>query len=124
MQPRRIILANRPRLLREMLRRVIDRNPDLEIVGEIHDLTKSSNLIQQTDADWIIVSFSPSEGVPADAKALLHSHPSVSVLAVSRDGSRVRMRWVKAQEKVLDGLTLADLIELLHKRSSELYDLP
>lgn len=103
---------------------MIARNPDLQIIGEVNDLAESSKLIQQMDADWVIVSLSPEEGLPEDTEALLHSHPTVAILAVSTDGSHVRMRWIEAQERVLDGLTLANLIELLHKRSSELYDLP
>jgi DNA-binding NarL/FixJ family response regulator len=53
----RILLANsRPRIMREVIRQLIKRQPDMEIVGEVLDLSAVVRTAQETRADVIIVA--------------------------------------------------------------------
>lgn len=113
MQPTRVILANEPRLLREMLKRVITRAPELQVVGEVTDPTELSPLLRQTHAQWIIVSLWPEGLVPSAIESLLVEHSSVRVLGMAGDGSQARIKRAEFTEQELCNLSLSRLIAVL-----------
>jgi hypothetical protein len=117
MQPRRIILANESRFLRELLKRVIDKVPGVQIVAEVTDVTTLSATIEETNARWVIVSLPVDSERPGVIESLLTAHPSIRVLAVGTDGSQVRMRWLEPRERNLDSSSLEDLIAILGDES-------
>jgi DNA-binding NarL/FixJ family response regulator len=115
MGPRRIILADVPRFLREMLRRALAHAPGLWVVGEIADLGRLSSAIEQTGAQWVIVSLPQDGKMPEATESLLAVHPSVRFLAVTTDGSQIKLKWTESHEQTLDDLSLDELIELLRE---------
>jgi DNA-binding NarL/FixJ family response regulator len=115
MQPCRIILANGSRFLQEMLKRVIEKTPDLQVVGEIAGLAQLSSTIAKTEAEWVIVSLLPDGKIPEMVESSLIAHPSVRVLALAADGSQVKMKWIEPREKILDDLSMDELIAILRK---------
>jgi hypothetical protein len=116
MQPRRIIMVNGSRFLQEMLKRVIEKTPGLQVVDEINDLARLSSAIEQTGAQWVVVSYPPNGEMPKAVASSLAAHPSVRVLAVAPDGSHVKMKWVESREEILDDLSLDELIAVLCDR--------
>ena len=118
-RPRRIILAIHSRLLKSMLQRAIARIPTLQVVGEVVVPSELSQMIEQTDAEWVVVSLTTEGQIPAIAGPLLSKHPSLRILAVANDGSQVKMKWVEPREEILDDLSLDDLITTLSDSRSE-----
>lgn len=116
MESRRIILANEPRLLREMLKRVVDKQPDLQVVGEVSDWAELPSTIEQTEAQWVILSLLADGKMPEIADSLLAAHPKLHVLAVALDGSRIKMKCGASEEEWLNNLSLDALIARLRKR--------
>ena len=119
MEAHRVILANESRLLREMLERVINKVPDLEVVGHAADAARLQSLLKETDAQWVIVSLLPNNKIPAVANSLLAEHPSLRVLAIAVDGSQVKAKWVEPHEKDLGDLSLEELIAILEDSRPE-----
>ena len=136
MQPSRIVLADGSRFLHEMLKRVIEKTPDLQVVSEIADLARLSSTIAETEAEWVIVSLPPDGKILETLESSLTAHPSVRVLALAADGSQVKMKWVEpresavavaadgsqikmdwveSREKILDDLSVDELIAILRK---------
>jgi DNA-binding NarL/FixJ family response regulator len=113
MQVQQVILANESRLLREMLHRVIEKAPDLDVAGQTTDLTALPSLIEQTNAHWVIVPLLPDDAVPSEVESLLVQDPSVRVLAVAVDGSRLVAKWMESNEKQLDDISLQELLTIL-----------
>jgi len=113
MEAHRVVLANESRLLREMLERVIKKVPDLEVVGHSADPARLPSLLEEIDAQWVIVSLLPNGKIPAVADSLLAEHPSLRVLAVAVDGSQMKAKWVEPHEKDLGDLSLEELIAIL-----------
>ena len=116
MQPSRIILANGSRFLHEVLKRVIKKIPDLQVVGEITDLARLSSTITETEAEWVIVSLPPDGKMPELVDSALAAHSSVRFLAMATDGSQVRIKWLESREEALDNLSLDELFAVLHRR--------
>ena len=113
MEPRRIILADMPRFLREMLKRAFEQAPGLCVAGEVADLSHLSSAIERIGAQWIVVSLPPDGKMPAVVEPLLAAHPTVRVLAVTNDGSQIKMQWVEPHEQTLESLSLDELIAVL-----------
>ena len=112
-QPHRIVLANESRLWREMLKRVIEKIPDLRIVGVVTDLAILASVVEQTSAGWVILSLTRDGKIPEMAESLLSVHPSVRILAVATDGSQVKMKWLEPHEDELDDWSLNEMIDVL-----------
>jgi hypothetical protein len=110
MQRSRIVLANRPRIMRELLGRAILRSPRLRIVAEVTDLTKLPSAVEQTEADWVIVTLPPGGRIPTMVTSLLAGQQSVCILAVSADGSRATVRAPSGVEHALQHASLAKVL--------------
>jgi chemotaxis response regulator CheB len=113
MKIRRILLVTEPRLLREMVERVIEKAPGLEVVGEIDNMADLVPMIEETGADWLVVFLPPDEQLPVGFQEILTTHPSIRVLAFASDGSQIEMKWVEFHAKALDRINLDELISVL-----------
>lgn len=113
MTVQRIILENQSRLLREMLKHAIDKNPSLHTVGQVADLARLLWLIEQTDPEWVIVSLSPDGNMPEAADQVLQQHSTVRILGMTIDGSQAKVKCVPSREKSLGHLSLRELIAVL-----------
>ena len=135
-QPSRVILAVKTRLLREMLHHAINRSPYVHIVGEVQNGIDLLSMVQRKNAEWVIMSLLPGGKLPETAGILLAARPSVSILGITPDGSRVTMgwkepceetiaegsdgrsielKWVEPHEVDLEDLTLDELIAILQE---------
>ena len=48
MKPIRVLVANRPRLMRELMVATISEQPDIEIVGEVQDEAELVSAVEKT----------------------------------------------------------------------------
>jgi hypothetical protein len=111
----RVILANRPRLVRELLAKAIRKRAGLRLVAEVTDLTRLPSAVEQTEADWIVVSLPPGGEIPTMITLLLADHPSVCVLAVAANCGQARVRCRPAREHALEGLSLTTILDVLQE---------
>lgn len=113
----RIVLANRPRLLREMLEQVLAKVYDLEIAGQAINLAELLWLVEQKEPRWVIVSLTDSGSIPGTVKSLLNRYPDICILGIALDGSQVRINQIGFPEDVtLANLSLEELINILRSR--------
>lgn len=110
MKTRKIILANNSRLLQDMLMHIFKKADGLRVVQEQIGLADIHRTIQQTHADWLVISAEQPNGV---VEALEAAHPDVRIITVSPDGSPIQMRGQSGPPKDLDGLTVCELLSIL-----------
>ncbi|MCA1553298.1 MAG: hypothetical protein LC737_02865 [Chloroflexi bacterium] len=118
MRAQRVIVANEPRLFREMLQRAMQDVPGLEVVGEAADFGALERLVEDTGAHWLIVSLDAVGAFPPWVERLLIAHPSLCVLGVADDGSHATIKWVEIHHQTLEGLSLNQLTAMVSARSS------
>ena len=116
MPEQRIVLANGSRLLRDMLKRILFKSENLQVVREVTDQRELSSAIEHSNPEWVIVSLSFDNGVPSWVDNYIAVHPSVRFMAVAMDGSKVKMKWLEIHEQELNGLSLSDLIHILETK--------
>src|SRR5580704_11169865 len=85
MNPIRVLVANRPRLIRELMMATISDQPDIEIVGEIQQEAELKNAVEKTRPDVLIVALEKTDRLPDVCASILRNHPQLRVIAIASD---------------------------------------
>ena len=116
MPEQRIVLANGSRLLRDMLKRIILKSETLEVVREVTDQRELLSVLEQTNPEWVIISLSFDDAIPAWVDGFMADHPSVRFIALATDGSKIKLKWLEVHEQELNGLSLSELLHILESK--------
>jgi DNA-binding NarL/FixJ family response regulator len=82
-QPIRVLVANRPRLIREMVLEAILGQPDMEVVAEIEDEKEIVRMVEATCPDFLIIALDSSGEHAALCQSLLPRFPKMKILALA-----------------------------------------
>jgi DNA-binding NarL/FixJ family response regulator len=93
----RVLVANRPRLMRELVIATISDQPDIEIVGEIDQETGIELAVDQTRPDFLIVALDRQDRLPESCEAIMRSHPNIKIIAISADRNSSVFYWASLQ---------------------------
>lgn len=85
MEKIRVLVANRPRLMRDLVLATISEQPDIEVLGTVDDESALVAAVKELEPDLIIVALDNPQQRPAICDYLLIHHPLVKVLAVAGD---------------------------------------
>jgi hypothetical protein len=111
-----VILANRPRLFRELLQHALNTQKSQFRVIESTDAMPSATLLR--DADWLIVD----EDAAIDAAKIIAAHPHLGVLSLEGRGSRARVlapNALASEQRLSDIPTLSELIDVLSQEVAQ-----
>jgi chemotaxis response regulator CheB len=89
----RILVANRPRLMRELILATLADQPDIEIVGEVSDDAEIPELVHKTLPDWLVIALDESGERPSLCDRVLREHPEVRIIAVASGENRTVGYW-------------------------------
>ncbi len=89
----RVLVANRPKLMRELIIETFLEQPDIEVVGEVAEERDILSRIDETQPDFLFIAFDDPDERPAVCDAILRSHPEVSIIAVAAHTNRSVRYW-------------------------------
>ena len=89
----RVLVANRPRLMREMVIATIADQPDIEIVGEVVDHSDLNEIVEQTQPDVLILALEEPERPLGQCGFLLGRYPRMRILALAPEQNRGIYYW-------------------------------
>jgi chemotaxis response regulator CheB len=90
----RVLLANKPRLMRELLMATICDQPDIEVAGEIDDDdAEILDAVEKTRPDFLIIALGKSEERPAICDSVLQKFPLVRVIAIAPERDSTIYYW-------------------------------
>jgi chemotaxis response regulator CheB len=89
----RVLVANQPRLMRELIVATISEQPDIEIVGEVEDESKLAREVERTLPDFLIVALEEFNEIPKVCHSILQRHPQLKIIAVSSDRNSSMFYW-------------------------------
>jgi DNA-binding NarL/FixJ family response regulator len=84
-----IMLSSRPRLLSDVMRNLIERQPDMIIVGDVIDPIKLIFALQVTPADVVIITPHKANGAPRICDQLLKEYPKLTILILTQESESV-----------------------------------
>ncbi len=89
----RVLVANRPRLMRELILTTFADQPDIEIVGEVGEESDISESVKRTLPNFVVIALDHPGRRPAICDELLREHPEVRVIAVAPEKNFVVYYW-------------------------------
>ena len=93
MQKIRVLVANRPRLMRDLVLATIAEQPDIEVVGEAEAESEVTELVERTRPDFLIMSLEDQDTQPALCGFLLGRYPQMKVLAIAAERNSTVFYW-------------------------------
>jgi AmiR/NasT family two-component response regulator len=90
----RVLVANRPRLMRELVMATIADQPDIEIVGEVADDRQLAEAVEQARPDVLILAMDEPHAHRAQCGFLLGRYPGMRILALAPEQNRALFYWV------------------------------
>ena len=79
----RILMANQPKLMRELLVEMLEEESWIEIVGEVARESEIRELVRKTAPDLLVVTAGEPGIRPAICEELLKEFPSLRIIAVA-----------------------------------------
>src|SRR5467141_2963041 len=90
----RVLVANRPRLMREIILTTFADQPDIEIVGEVEDESEISASVKKTLPNFVVIALDQPGKRPRICDDLLREHPEMRIIAVAPQNNFVVYYWV------------------------------
>jgi DNA-binding NarL/FixJ family response regulator len=92
-QPIRVVVANRPRLMRELVLETIIEQPDIEVVAEIQNEADIAQIVDGTHPDFLIIALDESNQRPPLCDILLRRYPEMKILALAPERNSSIFFW-------------------------------
>jgi len=90
----RVLVANRPRLMREVVLALIFDQPDIEVLGEVRDDSELAEMVAECRPDFVIIALDSTEKRPEICDAVFQSNPRTSILALAPERNTGLLFWV------------------------------
>jgi hypothetical protein len=89
----KVLVANRPRLMRELVMATISDQPDIEIVGVLEDETSILEMVERAHPEFLIIALDHSDERPQICDVLLDRFPHMRILALAAERNSSIFYW-------------------------------
>lgn len=80
-----IMFSSRPKLLSAVMQNLIERQPDMKVVGEVIDPIELIFTLRKTQVDVVIITPLKMNGDPRICGQLLKEHPQLTILILTKE---------------------------------------
>ena len=115
----RVVLANRPRLLRHLLREIFDAEPDFEVVAEHAEVDPWRALERLQDVDFVLSGPLASSNEVEALRALGAKSRKLQVLIVSGNEQELWRLRPEGEAEVFSLGSLPEFVDLLRRLRGE-----
>jgi len=89
----RVLVANRLKLMREVIVAAFTGQPDIEVVGDVPEDEDILAYVEGTSPDFLFIGLDDPEKRPAVCDSVLKLHPEVSIIAVAPNSNCSVRYW-------------------------------
>ena len=89
----KVLIANRPRLMRELVMATISDQSDIEVVGVLEDEATIPRMVEQSQPDVLIIASDRPEDRPHLCDVLLERFPQLRILALAPQRDTTVFYW-------------------------------
>ena len=89
----RVVVANRPRLLRELVLSTLSGQEGISVVGETENEQDVPSLVAATKPDFLLIALDEPQGRPALCDVLLREFPALRIIAVAPNKNLGILYW-------------------------------
>lgn len=113
MQKIKVLLASRPKMLSDVIWNIIERQPDMTMVGEVVDPIKLLYATRETAVDVVIVTPLKANGEPKICSHLLAEHPRLKIIALMAEGKRACLYEKGSRQISIDEPSAESIIDII-----------
>lgn len=84
-----VMFSSRPKLLSEVIRNLIERQPDMQVMGEVINPIELIFALRETPVDVVIITPLNANGEPRICIQLLKEHPKLRILILTEESELV-----------------------------------
>lgn len=89
----RVLVANRPKLMRDVIIATLEGQPDIQIVGEVAEEAEILRRVDETSPDFLFIALNDPQERPAVCDAILRSHPEIGIFAIAEHTNQTMRYW-------------------------------
>jgi len=89
----RVLVANRPKLMRDVVLAALADQPGIEIVGEVSEEAEILPRVHVTLPDLLVIALDENEQRPAICDRVLREYPDLRIIAVAARKDRTLYFW-------------------------------
>ena len=89
----RVLVGNRPKLMRELIISTLSDEAGVEVVGEVAEESDLADRVNQTSPDIVVIALDEPGGRPPVCDRLLREHPALRIIAVGFQQNRSVFYW-------------------------------
>lgn len=93
----RVLIANRPRLMRDLVLATITGQPGIEVLGTVEQESELRPAIEKLRPDCVIIAMDEPDARPALCDSLLRDYPAMKILAVCPDYDSSMFFWASLE---------------------------
>lgn len=109
----RVLVANQPRLMRELTMATIADQPDIELIGEVGNQDDLTDAVEHSRPDVLILAMDERDKYRVQCGFLLGRYPDMRIIALAPEQNRAQFYWAfvdirsKAMESSEEGILAA-----------------
>lgn len=89
----RVLVANQPRLMRELTMATIVDQPDIELVGEVGNQDDLTDAVEHSRPDVLILAMDEQDRYRVQCGFLLGRYPEMRIIALAPEQNRAQFYW-------------------------------
>jgi DNA-binding NarL/FixJ family response regulator len=93
----RVLVANRPRLFREVVRSALSEQAGILVVGETGDEHEVPSMVAKTKPDFLLIGLDESRKRPALCDVLFREFPTLQIIAVAPNTNLGIHYWASSE---------------------------
>ena len=98
----RVAVANRPRLMRELIISTMTDQPDIEVVADIENEAEIVGVVQRTTPEFLIIALDAKNPCAPLCDSLLQQFPNMKIVALAPQGSWSVFYWASLNMHAMD----------------------
>jgi DNA-binding NarL/FixJ family response regulator len=116
----RVVVANRPRLLRELVLSTLSEQAGISIVGEAENEKDVPSLVAETKPDFLVIALYESRRRPPLCDQLLKKFPALRIIAVAPNTNIGIFYWavLEIHSTTMEASEEA-LLEVMHGKTTQ-----
>jgi chemotaxis response regulator CheB len=92
-RPIRVLVANQPKLMRELILATLAEEPDIEIVGEVSEEKDIRQVVRETSPDLLLIALEEPSKRPHLCDTVLRDNPGLRIIAVASQQNYSVFYW-------------------------------
>jgi len=89
----RVLVANRPRLMRELIVATFADQPDIEIVGEVENDEEIPKTVEKTSPDLVVIALDEAGTRPRVCDTVLRRRPDIRIIGIAEKRNHSVLYW-------------------------------